>query len=426
MNVVVVLTHTREGSLPSAEGRRRLQTAASLLEKGIAEYVLISGGLPGPDGRTLAEVYRDFLVAHGIDPAHVTLEASSRDTAESIRNIPDALERMSPHGPYRVWLVSNPRHLRRAWRTIRVLPSWRPIRVESAPSPSNPGKVEVLEAWGLDLYARVDPGWESRLADWMRARRARRMVRQGRVAGMKPGSRAPVPVNRVVVGIPCHNEARFVGPIVRTLVPMVHRVVVVDDGSTDHTARVAADAGALVIQHPTNQGYGRALRSCFETAVSLQADVLVTLDGDGQHDPAEVRALIRPIESGEADLVIGSRHLGAFAGIPAYRRLGIAVITGLYNSGARDRVTDAQSGYRAYHRSVFSRLEVKEAGMGASVEILVKARAMGFRFQEVPITCRYHGSGSSLNPVVHGVGVAWKVVEHRARAWLEEGRHGRR
>lgn len=112
-------------------------------------------------------------------------------------------------------------------------------------------------------------------------------------------------------------------------------------------------------------------------------------------------------------MVVGSRFLGRPNNVPRYRKFGIDVITALFNIGSRTRVTDAQSGFRAYRRELVQALDLHDRGMAVSVEILVKARARRYRFAEVPVTCRYHAAGSSLNPVSHGVGVALKVVIYR-------------
>ncbi len=449
MNVAVVLTHTRAGGLPSLEGAARLEHAVRLLQDETADLLLIGGGLPAPDGRSLADVYRDYLVhVRHVDPAHILVEATSRDTAETLRHIPQVLATRLEAPPERIFLISNRDHLRRAMRTVAQLRDWRAMIVQPVPSPSTLGRKEAVRERLLDLYAMVDPCWTSPVAEFMRRRRAR-LVASGasrafsgtttplestnRIAvnlRVRRPSRSTVtakdvPPGNVVAGIPCFNEAPYIGSIVKALEGLVDVVVVVDDGSTDDTAWVAREAGAEVIRHERNRGYGAAIRSCFEAAIRLGADVLVTLDGDGQHDPAQVPALLRPLLEDEADMVIGSRHLGEFSGIPAYRRVGIAIITGLFNVGAARHITDAQSGYRAYRRRVLEGLSLSETGMGASVEILIKARSEGFRIAEVPITCTYHASSSTLHPVRHGVGVAWKVVEHRARTALSRRhRHG--
>jgi glycosyltransferase involved in cell wall biosynthesis len=219
---------------------------------------------------------------------------------------------------------------------------------------------------------------------------------------------------RVVAAIPCHNEEQFIADIVRSVKQHVHQVVVVDDGSSDDTSKAAEAAGALVVRHGSNRGPGVAYRSCFKAASELDADVLVTLDGDGQHLPEELPRVLAPLLRGEADLVIGSRFLDHYE-IPRYRKFGIDVITWLYNLGSPVKVVDAQSCFRGYNRRALDTLTISENGFGFSVELLVQARAHGLTIKEVPISCVYHSDSHSQNPVTHGLTVALMVVKHRLR-----------
>ncbi len=222
---------------------------------------------------------------------------------------------------------------------------------------------------------------------------------------------------KVLAGIPCHNEAQFIADIVTEAKAHVGQVVVVDDGSTDNTAQIAESAGASVVRHAANEGPGLAYQRCLEAARAQDADVLVTLDGDGQHDPRELPRLLEPLLAAEADLVIGSRFLGEYE-IPRYRKFGIDVITWLYNLGASVQVTDSQSCYRGYSRRALDSLLVTEAGFGFSVEVLEQAREKGLVIREVPVSCIYHSASHSMNPVLHGVGVALMVLKHRFRSLL--------
>jgi glycosyltransferase involved in cell wall biosynthesis len=236
---------------------------------------------------------------------------------------------------------------------------------------------------------------------------------------------------RVVAAIPCYNEANFIGDVVRRTAAHVDSVVVVDDGSTDGTAEAAQAAGAEVRRHGTNQGPGAAARTCLQVGRELGARVLVTLDGDGQHEPDEIPAVVAPILAAEADvsacadLVIGSRFLGGYNNVARYRKFGIDVITALYNVGSRERITDGQSCFRAYSHRALETLCIHENGFGFSVETLVQARKAGLRITEASISCIYHEESHSMNPVLHGVGVALMVVKHRALAALGL-RNGRR
>lgn len=222
---------------------------------------------------------------------------------------------------------------------------------------------------------------------------------------------------RVVAAIPCYNEERFVAEVIRRAREYVDEVIVIDDGSEDNTLEVAERAGALAVRHRERMGPGAATRSCFELAKENGADIIVTLDGDNQHNPEEIPVLIAPIASGEADLVIGSRFLDLKSNIPFYRRFGIRAITWLLNVGADVKISDSQCCFRAHSRRLVDGLQITENDFGFSVQILLQARRNGFSIKEVPATCLYHSDGSTINPVRHGLGVAATVVR------LRMGRH---
>ncbi|HIE17239.1 MAG TPA: glycosyltransferase family 2 protein [Dehalococcoidia bacterium] len=232
--------------------------------------------------------------------------------------------------------------------------------------------------------------------------------------------------SKIIAVIPCLDEEQFIGDIVARTKRHVDRVIVVDDGSSDNTAQVAKAAGAEVIRHKTRCGPGAATRSGLEMARTSDADVTVTLDGDAQHNPDEIPRIVKPILRKQADLVIGSRFVKTrdkephprpthASRMPRYRKLGIDIVTYLYNVGARMKVSDSQSCFRAYSRRLLEALNVTDDGFGFSIEILVQARKKGFIFAESPISCIYHSKSSSIHPVTHGIGLVLSVIRHRIR-----------
>lgn len=230
---------------------------------------------------------------------------------------------------------------------------------------------------------------------------------------------------KIIVAIPCLNTEPFIGNIVSKAKKYVDQVVVIDDGSHDGTAEAARAAGALVKNHNRNRGYGETIKSCFEAATASGADSLVILDGDGQHNPDEIPQLLAPILQREADLVSGSRFLTNQHNMPKYRRFGIGVITFLWNLGAKVKVSDAQSGFRAYSRKVFLNFPLSEKGMSISIETLEKARRKGVIIKEVPISCHYVPSTLNLKAIKHGLSVALSVVRIRFKYSLfGEGKEG--
>lgn len=219
---------------------------------------------------------------------------------------------------------------------------------------------------------------------------------------------------RIIAVIPCLNEAAFISDIVVKALKYVERVFVVDDGSSDRTAEVARQAGAEVIRHEKRRGAGAATRSGFQAALKEGADIVVTLDGDGQHDASEIPVVIGPLLTGGADLAIGSRFVKPDTNMPPYRNLGIYIITWLYNIGSKDKITDSQSCFRSYSRRLLEMVEITRDDFGFSIEVLVKARKKELKIVEVPASCYYHADSSTLDPITHGLGVAWSVIQLRA------------
>ncbi len=214
---------------------------------------------------------------------------------------------------------------------------------------------------------------------------------------------------RVIIAIPCFNEERFIGSVVAKATRYGEKVIVVDDGSTDESAEIARVAGATIYQHEYNQGYGAAICSALDQGRCEKADVLVILDGDGQHDPKEIPHLIQPILDGEADVVVGSRFLNKENRSPLYRRLGQRVLTLFTNVGSGHKVSDSQSGCRAYSLRALQELVLTERGMAISSEMQFAIQKSGLRVAEVPIDVLYEDK-AKRSPVGHGANVLTRVL----------------
>jgi len=217
----------------------------------------------------------------------------------------------------------------------------------------------------------------------------------------------------IVAAIPAYNEEKTIARVVLMAKRYVDRVLVCDDGSKDLTALVAEELGADVIRHGKNCGKGVALRSLFERAQELGADVVVTLDADGQHDPNEISHLVKPILSGEADIVVGSRFLAGNNEMPFYRQLGSRMLNGLVNMFGEKRISDTQSGFRAYNRKALEEIDITTDGIGVDSEILMKAYGNDVKIKEVPISCMFKGvDGSTYHPVRHGMDVMGSIIRY--------------
>ena len=217
---------------------------------------------------------------------------------------------------------------------------------------------------------------------------------------------------KIIIGIPAFNEEKNIAGIISKLKRITKDIIVCNDGSTDLTADIAEEMGAIVINHEKNLGYGGAIRSIFLKAKDLNGDVLVTFDADGQHRIEDIDKVINPILEGQSDIVIGSRFLDDNEKeVPQYRKVGIKVITKITNATLKKDLTVSQSGFRAYSKQVLNEIRPSESGMGVSTEILIKANSKNLKISEVPIKILYGENSSTHNPVVHGSSVIFSTIK---------------
>jgi glycosyltransferase involved in cell wall biosynthesis len=214
---------------------------------------------------------------------------------------------------------------------------------------------------------------------------------------------------RVLCAIPCLDEDVAIAGVVLRARRHVAEVLVVDDGSSDKTAEMADLAGARVERHPKNAGKGAAYATLWKAARAGNYDALVVLDGDGQHDADEIPLLLAKLQEG-ADLVIGARW-GDTTEMPVWRRAGkrvldFATAAGSASAGAGHvKVTDSQSGFRAYSANALAKLEPSQGGFTVESQMLIDAEAKGLKVAETRIHCRYDVDGSTEGPVKHAGGV---------------------
>ena len=217
---------------------------------------------------------------------------------------------------------------------------------------------------------------------------------------------------KITVGLPAYNEEKNIAKIIVQLKKVADQIIVCDDGSTDSTSIIAESLGVIIIKHPKNLGYGSAIRSIFLKSREINSEVLVTIDSDGQHKIEDIEKVVKPVVDGRADVSIGSRFLDKHDNAPKYRKLGINIITKVTNSSLSEKITDAQSGFRAYNNKVLQALTPSDSGMGISTEILIKSSNLGFKIAEVPTEIQYEGDTSSQNPVSHGTGVLLSTLKY--------------
>jgi glycosyltransferase involved in cell wall biosynthesis len=215
----------------------------------------------------------------------------------------------------------------------------------------------------------------------------------------------------IIAALPAYNEETYLAKIIPMIKPLVDLVIVVDDGSTDATSTISQQLGAYVITHSENRGYGAALQTIFSTAREFNADVLVIMDADGQHDPLDVEKVLEPLLNG-TDVVIGSRFLDTTKNsIPQYRKIGMKVLDTATAAAGVENGIDTQSGFRAYGKKAISVINISGTGMSAGSEILIQIKDKNLSIAEVPIHVRYDLEDTSTqNPVKHGFLALYKII----------------
>jgi glycosyltransferase involved in cell wall biosynthesis len=194
----------------------------------------------------------------------------------------------------------------------------------------------------------------------------------------------------VICIIPAYNEEKTVKNVVEKAKKFCSSVIVVNDGSQDHTREEAENAGALIVDHLVKLGVGSSIETGFNVALRHGADIVVSLDADAQHDPAEIPKLIEPILNGEADIVVGSRFLSETETMPLTKKVGNKILSWITSALSGYPITDSQCGYRAYSREALRKLTPLPKGYSWASDSLTKARKYNFTIKEVPIKTIYN------------------------------------
>lgn len=214
---------------------------------------------------------------------------------------------------------------------------------------------------------------------------------------------------RILALIPAYNEAERLGGVIAATKPQLP-VLVVDDGSKDQTAAIAEAARVEVYRQIPNQGKGVALRTGFRWALDHGCDAVITLDADGQHDPAEIPKFLDLYAARQPDLIIGERQ---FTKMPFPRNLSNTFGRWLFSKALGQPVRDNQSGYRLISRRLMeATLDSREGGFEFEVEMIVTCVRRGYTLAGVPIRTIYAGQGSHIKPVpqtIHFFRVVWQT-----------------
>jgi glycosyltransferase involved in cell wall biosynthesis len=194
---------------------------------------------------------------------------------------------------------------------------------------------------------------------------------------------------QVWIIVPAYHEAATIEMVVRDLRTAFPNVVVVDDGSVDDTYEIARRAGAIVLRHAINRGQGAALQTGIEFALRRGAEYLVTFDADGQHQVADIDALVMPVRQGRCEVALGSRFLGSAVNLPTGRRILLRLgvwFTRLVNGLA---LTDTHNGLRCFSRAAAAQLDIQLDGMAHASEIIDHVSRRGLTYLEVPVRIHY-------------------------------------
>ena len=219
----------------------------------------------------------------------------------------------------------------------------------------------------------------------------------------------------IYIIIPAYNEESTIGSLLEELPNKIKeyaiRTVVVSDGSEDMTTQIAREYDAIVIEHPINQGQGGALKTGFQIAISRSADIVVTMDADGQHPIKQLPNLVTPIITDTADYVVGSRHRGKDqSGNSLTRQSGIWVFTWIINRLLKTDITDCTNGYRAIRGTELSNLTLSEERFSAP-ELIIESKKNGLRIQEIPVTIRERKAGETKKPKLgYAIGLIRTII----------------
>lgn len=202
--------------------------------------------------------------------------------------------------------------------------------------------------------------------------------------------------------IPTYNEAMTIGELLRRIGKQGLKVVVIDDGSTDDTARIAQENGAAVISSPRNEGKGAALIKGFNYALRNDFSAVITMDGDGQHLPEDIFYFMRLAQYSQSGVFIGNR-MSDIRNMPWVRFLTNKLMSWFISTVAKQRIPDTQCGFRLIKKEVLEKIGLSTTRYETESELLIRASRLGFQIESVPVKTIYRGEKSQINPVLDGL-----------------------
>lgn len=218
---------------------------------------------------------------------------------------------------------------------------------------------------------------------------------------------------RVICIIPSFNEEKTIKDVINGASQYCDNIIVVNDGSQDETNREAKNAGATVANHLINLGTGAALSTGLKIAKWKKADIVVTMDGDGQHDPNDIPTLLRPLIEEEADIVLGSRFLGNIKSMPFYKKIGNRFLSFITSMRCGKKITDSQCGFRAYSAKVFKSIIHNSVDYTWASELLVRVISSDYKCIEVPIKTIYQKKRIKGTGLIDGIKIFIKMILYK-------------
>ena len=226
-------------------------------------------------------------------------------------------------------------------------------------------------------------------------------------------------MSKISIIVPAYNEAKRIGDMLQELKETTAKIknlnfeiIVVDDGSSDNTFKIAKNMGVTVIRHPVNRGTGATLVTGFKRAIQNKSDFVVIIDADGQHDPREIGQILEPVFKGEADISIGSRFAGDNHKMPLFKKIGNAILNMITLTIYGYNCTDTQCGYRAFNKKALAKMNLKIDRYGIMSEMLGEIKRNKLILKEVPISTHYLDKKKGTN-IFDGLKIAIDLTIRR-------------
>ena len=204
---------------------------------------------------------------------------------------------------------------------------------------------------------------------------------------------------RICVIIPTYNESRAIADLINQITKMGLEVIIIDDGSTDHTVKIANACGVKVLVSLQNMGKGASLIKGYNFVLQSGFDAVISMDGDGQHSPDDLAAFIQKAQSSQSVLIVGNR-MGMTKQMPALRVMTNFLMSNFISLIVKQHIPDTQCGFRLVKKELLARIDLSTSKYETESEILIKAAHLGFKIESIPIKTIYSGQKSQINPLV--------------------------